>query len=237
MKTKLHILTTATPRRDLHYVGLFPTVDALREQEGFEVVWYVNIDCPAMFTHDDVEKSYKAFLDMGVDHLTINKDNPCFAEAARTLYTSCQDNLVAEDKNVFMWLEDDWTMHYLRLQGFADIVESWIPSSHSCLLTVIPHRIGGQPCLYRQELFDRVVDQYRATDEMIDPEIVIMEEQRKIDGFDGFYAPPTGGIGFDDQLFIDIGRNWRKYTKVGKTGRYDNKDHTWYHDEQGTTEW
>ena len=237
MKTKLHILTTATPRRDLHYVGLFPAVDALREREEFEVIWYVNLDCPVLFSEDDFNKSLQAFKDMGATVFT-NTEDPCFAQAARVLYTNCQDNLNPAYNNVFMWLEDDWTMHYLRLEGFAATVAGWINTRHSCLLTVIPHRIGGQPCFFRLPLFEKVAEQYRLTDAMIDPEVTIMEEQRKLDGVsDSFYTPPVGGVGFEDQLFIDIGRNWRKYSKIGKTSRFDTKEHTWYPDEHGTTEW
>ena len=226
-KIKLHILTTATPRRDLHYIGLFPAVDALREREEFEVFWYVNLDCPTPFSEDDFDKSLQAFQDMGAI-ISINTEDPCFAQAARVLYTACDDSLDTDSMNVFMWLEDDWTMHYLRLDSFAEVAVAWANSRHSCLLTVVPHRIGGQPCFFRKPPFDKVVAQYRATDAMIDPEVTIMEEQRKLDGIaETFYSPPLGGLGFEDQLFIDVGRNWRKYSRIGKTSRFDTKEHTW----------
>ena len=57
-RNALNILTTATPRPELHINGMFQVIDTLiRAKTQHYIFWYINIDKPSMFTDEDVNRT------------------------------------------------------------------------------------------------------------------------------------------------------------------------------------
>ena len=109
----LNILTTATPRPEIHELTVIKAVDKLLSfglQDRIE--WYINVDKPSMFTEQartNTVDNFLSFYRPGLKtHIMADHQSAHFGAAARRLYTSCEPS---GTDNIFLWLEDDWVLN------------------------------------------------------------------------------------------------------------------------------
>ena len=235
MSIKLYIMTTATPRAELHAMTYFPVLRMLRE-EGFDVVPLVNLDRRPILSDIAFEQAKAQFEEADV-HLYVNKMNPSFSMAGRNLYNNCRYLQNPEDNNLFFWLEDDWLFDNRSRYGFIGTLKSMFTNEATTLLTTQYHYLGGNPCFFKQPLFDEIVGVWDRNPENIDPEYAHFEGQMRVEGVDKWRIPSKKGLVFEVPVFHDAGRQWRQINKIGKRGRDKNAYETWCPDANATTEW
>lgn len=234
MKNKLYVLTTATPRSEVHEETCIPVYRTLKNCANFDTTVLCNIDVPTLFEQPALDKAVSK-LETQVDYLYSNLINPSFSLAAKNLYLACKSLVDTKDNNLFLWLEDDWVLRNDLHDFFIEQVELLFDRKDiPVFLTTIYNYVGGNPIIFRQNLFDKIVEVWEKSCEskQEDPEFVHMQAQSQLDGTFVWRMPPVNALKTSQPIFLDVGRAWRKENKIGKLKR-ERSDGTWVRDELG----
>ena len=228
----LNILTTATPRVELHIKSLEPWLKALHNSKIFDKInWFVNLDKPDIFNTEQMSfarnylhAKYK-FLNL---FYTECVEDCSFTNAARTVYNNCYDNIESAEKNYFMWLEDDWKIK----PGYhaIDDIKKFIESGKEILSFGNIARITGWPHIVSENMFYRTREELNS--KKIDPELAMMLSSYDVYNLPRKYFPrdylPEEVIyrSVENRCF-DMGVRWRDSKQISKTYRYDVNQNTW----------
>jgi hypothetical protein len=211
----LNILTTATPRPELHNETAIKAVQEL-SKEIKNIHWYINIDCPRQFfKEEDRKATADNFLSLkapGLKTTIFSKHSSShFGRAARRLYGSCKP----EGKNdIFLWLEDDWA--FQPDKNFFYLLDYFFTSNQNFLLCSKLPYVTGNPFFFRRDFFDHIVNKLYSIKEHLDPEDFLwqcVEEKYNIDCRD----LPVNSV--HKAYFFDMGRKWRKDRSISKINR------------------
>jgi len=216
----IFVLTTATPRKALHDVTLYPVVRLL--QQHFKVTFVANLDNPKTFSREDVEETRKALQEYDA-RIIETSTGGSFSLAARNLYKTV-DSMQSSENNIF-WLEDDWVLQ--EPDKLLTAIETFMVSSDQCILTTTHNHLGGNPCLFKQNLFDKIVEEWNKTSRAIDPEVLHFRAKQSLCGDESLNTPFDEYIHLPD-CFTDAGRFWREERNIKKANKYHEKQTTWY---------
>ena len=231
----LIILTTATPRPELHAIGLLETIEVLiKERTQNKIYWYVNIDKPKMFNKQEVKQTINQinnFAKEKTEELSVfifsdHKEAHAGA-AARRLYTEIAKSRPFEQGNeVFFWFEDDWAL--TNKGSFVKAVGNFFETSQDVLLCTWQKYISGHPFLFRRDFFDVITDKYKVVKRNTDPELFLFDCVK--DYYMTSLKRLKQPLYNQKNLFEDIGRKWREDRSIGKTNKYEAKQHnfTWF---------
>lgn len=229
--SRLIILTTATPRHDLHAQGLFGAVDVLLTYTK-NVKWFVNIDSPSMFTDQDVQDTLEHFnsfhskqknlgKNLGLN-ITYQRKAGHFGAAARRLYATASSNIRSSSDNVYMWLEDDWMLFNPMALGVK--YNQFITNNDDILLATEQKYISGHPFFYRQDFFDLICSMYQQHNDNVDPELHLFEcAMEMYNTIEPRYRHPSNKV---VNAFCDIGRDWRDQRQIRKLEKYNSAEDT-----------
>lgn len=234
MTNKLYILTTATPRAELHKHTCMPVYKTLKQCKDFDTTIVVNLDKPTMIEQSEFHKSIYTLYPR-VDYLSSNIINPSFSLAGRTLYNICSNIVSEKNNNLFLWLEDDWQLKQGTERLLIEVINKMFRDKNiPALLTTIYNYIGGNPVVFQQKLFDKVVEVWNRSckTKQEDPEFIHMQAQSEIDGTHIWRNPPQHALHSSEALFLDAGRDWRKKNNIGKLRR-EKTNGTWVQDKLG----
>ncbi len=230
MLNVLNILTTATPRPDIHVRAMFKVVDTLlKENIQNKIYWYINLDIPSMFTEHEVEETinqinlfnnfYNQFYPNKIQ-ITILKDHEeaHFGLAAKRLYGRLGRIEKLENyNNVFLWLEDDWAMK--KTDEFMYELKKFFTSDQDFLMGTTTNKyISGHPFFFKSRFFNMMVERYKTLKNTIDPEVQILIVVRKFYGLDEIRNEQPSFKQFD--VFYDVGRKWREINLIKKQNKY-----------------
>lgn len=226
----LNILTTATPRSDLHLKGLFQAISSIH-MNGDKIKWFVNLDCPSYFSSKDVKNSTEKFkqLEALLPNLTLKLNVSLegnFSKASEYLFNKCNSLLDRKKDNVFMWLEDDWNL--VKPQDFALELEKYFGSKAPFITAGACEYVCGNPLVFRTNFFDKVLDLYKK-EVLIDPELTFFKAAKELYATEKERSPIKDSIHLK-HYFIDVGRNWREERNIIKQDKYKNTLHTWRKD-------
>lgn len=231
----LIIITTATPRVDLHKAGLLETIKVLIEGKAQDkIFWYVNVDCPSMFSKQEIEQTLIQINNfareradkMSVFLLSDHKEAHAGA-AARRLYEKISETRPFEQGNeVFFWFEDDWAL--TEEESFVEVVRAFFETDQDILLCTWQKYISGHPFLFRRDFLEVILNKYKVVKRNTDPELFLfdcvkdyyMTRQKRL----------IQPLHKRKKMFNDIGREWRIERSIGKTNKYKAKQYnfTWF---------
>jgi hypothetical protein len=121
-------------------------------------------------------------------------------------------------------------------EHFINTIEGLFRSNTECVLTTEYNYIGGNPVVFKQPLFDKIVEVYSQNPTlMLDPEYAHFQAQSVLEGTK-WREPPKNGVMFEEKLFHDLGREWRKRNKLGKISRDRHSPITWVKNDKGESE-
>jgi hypothetical protein len=257
----LNIITTATPRADIHNQCFIRYVKILLDSNPSYIIrLFVNLDKPPMMTEEEYEEAKQNIflLENSSEKLQLffstNKENPSFKAAAKVLYTKCAEQIHDEDNNVFFWFEDDWILYDTEespnitdkiLHSVKSIERFFNDGRKILLLTGGSKYLNGRPHLFKRELFDVIISLYKR-ERLLDPEIVMMEAKKIVFEDKMLREHLTDkSVYMCIPLFTDVGIRWRKDRNIQKLNRffYNNAninecDYTWeYYRETVLTIW
>ena len=223
---KISILTTATPRFDIHEKCVIDVIDTLCNN-GHEVSLYVNIDIPGFVKNakDNTDSLLCHLETMSLASLKyhVNDTNPDFSRA----FEQCIKMLIEDDKKpedeMYMWLEDDWEI--VDKDAFVAAITAIEEDTIHETFTFCNPRPSGPPMMFREKFLNTVVEHYCMNDEVnnFDPEVRFVKcydvkfgrsgnkrlgnrsESHFPDNWDGL---PT--------IFKDAGRAWRIDNSISK---------------------
>jgi hypothetical protein len=247
----LNIITTATPRADIHNQCFIRYVKILLDSNPSYIIrLFVNLDKPPMISEEEFEEAKQniLLLENRVEvFFSFNDTNPSFSLAARTLFHRCR-KVIEEgkdnDKNIFFWLEDDWILYdkkqKLEIEERIDLVtrsiEEFFENEYRIILLTGSRYINGRPSLFKQDLFCKICDILDAGN--IDPEMAILLAKQLLFNDNKIREPL-----FDESvfqcfpIFTDAGIKWRKERKIQKINRFFSKPdsncgYTWKEEKQ-----
>ena len=212
---KLHVITTATPRKELHVQTLGPTLDILSEKISIKL--HVNID--NVLGQQEYEESIDYFKSLPHDTDLILSNSGSFKVAAKNLYTS----FTPEENDLFFWLEDDWKFAKNQ-EKFVQAIIDLPNSKNDFIIAGIRNQLNGNPFVAKKFFFDDIQNRYNDTFTIDDPEIHIWRcaTARYGDRFAlGNYLNLTG-------TFADMGREWREEKNISKENKRSDKLKTWH---------
>lgn len=220
----LNIFTTATPRPEVHAQTLFKTVDSLLAKGPQQKIeWYINIDCPSMFSEQDKVNTINNFLSFyrpGLKtHIMSDHQVAHFGAAARRIYTSC------ETQGNFLWLEDDWVLN--EDEYFFELLNKFFTFDYNFFLCSIATYVTGNPFFFKQDFFELIKRKYSMLESNIDPELILFEAvTEKFHTNNPRIVPPNS---LHKQYFFDVGRQWRADRNIQKLDKYNThlKEVTW----------
>jgi len=209
----LHIITAATPRKEIHDLGLIPFIQSLETLPHLRVRWLVNMDCiPYYFTKQEIMdsiKNIKRNVPANVElHFFEKHENFGFSKAGRDLFTYCADTL-PQGEHIFMWLEDDWCIENPDQAKKNILTFMRNPQFEYCGAKVFAYgirdysrqlRVTGAPNLFRESLFRGYLE---VTEQKpIDPELALQK---------------AGEIIWDQSLNEERHRRAQEWTDAGQT--------------------
>lgn len=220
----LNILTTATPRPEVHELTLFKAIDSLLTNGPQEKIhWYINVDCPSMFTEQHKVNTVNNFLSFyrpGLKtYIMSDHQSAHFGAAARRLYTTC------EGTGIYLWLEDDWLLK--EDQSFFDLLNKFFMFDYNFFLCSIARYVTGNPFFFKQDFFNIIKRKYNSFEHNIDPELMLFEGvMEKFNISNPRVVPPNS---FHKEYFFDVGRQWRADRNIQKLDKYrtHTKEVTW----------
>lgn len=227
----LNVLTTATPRPELHELSLFYALKSLR-RTSFDIHWFVNVDCPSMFSENarkETSEKIKDFSHRNNIKLSIfdQHENSHFGKAGQRLFSECNKQ-ITKDKNIFMWLEDDWTPVHFKVSLFLQHVQRFLQSPQDFIFTTSHPYVTGNPIVFKRPFFDTVCKLYTENE---DPETLFLQASSEL------YDIKDPRLDFDLKrsvfyvcpLFCDLGTAWRLSKSITKLSKYKAKEHdvTW----------
>ena len=228
----LNILTTATPRIDLHEQTLYPWIKELHASKIYdEINLYINLDKPKMFTDAEflTTKNY-LFTNFNFVNIIYTEclENTSFSNAAKNVFGNCATNVKPDKLNYFLWLEDDWLIS--PLQNAIEDIKKFIVSSKDILSFGSLNRITGWPVIFTKKVFDATYKKLYSQD--VDPEVAMMTAVYEIYDMSRENYPRDSLPA--DILFrssscrcTDLGRDWREIKQIFKTNKWDVNQPTW----------
>lgn len=222
----LNVFTTATPRPELHNNTVIKAIKDLFNSNIEKITWYINVDCPSMFSEEDRKNTVDNFLSfyktglktiIWADHSSAH-----FGAAARRLYTQCD---IEGKNNIFLWLEDDWVLN--SDQYFFDLLDHYYISDLNFFLCSIAQYVTGNPFFFKQDFFELVKNKYLSTEKNIDPELMLFSAVCEKFNIQNPRVIPPNSI--HRQYFFDVGRQWRAEKNIQKLDKYVThlKEVTW----------
>lgn len=224
MKPNLNIITTATPRNELHEKGLFPAVKAICDFGYWNVRWYVNMDCIPFMDETKVVEATKAFKTFAKENkidLSYHeeRENIGFNQAAKRSWIRSQETM-CEGVHIYFWLEDDWYFNdgTARWETFDKILKRFLRDDYYrvCNMTA-PNKVSGGPSLYKQDFVDELIHLYN-TKECGDPEVMMQRTALRL-WYDNFhitwrfrptiFSVPDRGVHY--QMYKDL---WAKIMEM-----------------------
>jgi len=215
---RINVLTTATPRPELHEVTLKPTLEVLSKH--FNIRWHVTLDDvltdqPLALYENSM--NYLKTLPTGKTYL-YPVDFKSFKLVAKKLY----DSISPEQDDLFLWLEDDWIIQEDKIDKFISAIKKFPGSDHDFIVTTIYNYIGGNPLVFRKKFFDLMQDYYRGNEKPIDPELALWSMHNKM-----FGGRMKSNCQFLKDTFVDAGRDWREERGIEKEHKKSNSNKTW----------
>jgi len=237
----LNILTTATPRIDLHEQTLYPWIKELQDSKIYDKInLYINLDKPKMFTDAEffTTKNY-LFTNFNFVNIIYTEclENTSFSNAAKNVYNSCVTNINHDKPNHFLWLEDDWLIH--TRQDAINDVRQFIASKKDVLSFGSLYRITGWPVIFTKKVFDAIYKKLHLQD--VDPEVAMMTAVYDIYDMSRENYPRDSlpeNVLFRSSFCrcIDLGRDWREVKQIFKTNKWDVNQPTWVIEGAATNE-
>lgn len=213
---KLHVITTATPRKELHVETLEPTLDILSKK--IQIKFHVNLD--NVLGQQKYEESIEYFKSLPYDTDLILSNSGSFKIAAKNLYTSF--SLENED-DLFFWLEDDWKL-VRHQEKFVQAIIDLPDSKDHFIIGGLRNELNGNPFVGKKFFFDDIQNRYNNTLTIDDPEIHIWRCATNRYGDRFALKNCLNLIG----TFDDVGRKWRKEKNISKEDKRSQKLKTWH---------
>lgn len=212
---RINVMTTATPRTELHQITLEPALKILSEH--FDVRLYITLDDVLDEVSFKKSMKYLETLPTRQTHLMPGKLGS-FKLVTKRLY----DNIIPEPNDIFLWLEDDWILQEDKVDDFITALKEFPDSDYDFIVTTIYEYIGGNPLVFKRRFFDEMQEYYILADSPLDPEIVMWNIETAIWG-DRFKAKCQ----FLRDTFVDAGRDWREERGIVKENKRSNAMTTW----------
>ena len=208
----LYILTTATPRPELHNETVINAVKELCNRVD-QINWYINIDCPKQFFSENHRKvtadNFLTLQSPNLKTIILAKHSTAhFGRAARRLYHTCKPE---GNDDIFMWLEDDWV--FRSNECFFELFNNFLSSNQNFLLCSKNKYVSGNPFFFRRDFFDHIVNKLNSNVENFDPELLFfwcVEQKYNIK----YKELPPNSI--HKEVFFDAGRKWRESHNIIK---------------------
>ena len=229
----LTILTTATPRPDIHQNGMYDVVNKLIESNTQdEIHWFINMDKPAMFDKKAEKESLSLVSDYAKKHSTktgqlhiyllAGHKESHFGAAAKRLYTAASRVRDTTAIEAFLWLEDDWKLTKSNI--FLKEIKDFFRAKHDILLCTDTKFVSGNPFLFKKDFFNIIVSKYKASETAPDPELLLFEcVKERYNTDDKRCQHPSYK---QRNVFQDIGREWRARRSIGKLNKYKTEHDT-----------
>ena len=212
----LYILTTATPRCELHQECCIQFITELVKFK--QITWIINIDVPSIlniseqYLNECISKFEKIKTFKTI--INVNKTNPSFSNAGRYLIKKVF-SLYKESDFIF-WLEDDWALKENIINDFLLKYEDFEKSNffNYLLLTNCPYP-SGQPFIFKGKILPKLYKFYKKI-KKIDPEVAIFNTVRELSGLE---KNEQYKLCINLPIFFDKGREWRQNMNIAKTNK------------------
>lgn len=180
MKPHVYIMTTMTPRHEIHADCVYPFLKQILKdcRPEFEFLWFVNIDDIEGLEPHRLTDVHTRVVDFAKEHdiklwCNVETENVGFSHAAKRLFRQVASNQVAAnyDKHLYFWFEDDWELKdKTRYSEFSQELSNFYTNrlARYCNFQN-PDRVTGAPSIFKKDLFDEILHLY-ATKHLIDPE-------------------------------------------------------------------
>ena len=211
---RINVMTTATPRTELHQTTLEPTLKVLSEH--FDVRLYITLD--DVLDEDSFKESieYIETLPTRQTRLMPSKTGSFKLVTKRLYDTVCPEN----ENDIFLWLEDDWVL--MKPDLFVDELKKFSESDYDFIVTTLYDQIGGNPLVFRKHFFDEMKKYYFQNEKPMDPERVLWHTESAIWG--GLHQSTWL---FLKDVFVDAGREWRDARGIEKEDKRSDEMTTW----------
>lgn len=204
----LTVLTTATPRPDLHKEGYFPILEFLSKH--FQLKLYIHLD--NILGEEAWNESLSEFEKLPYEKTLIEKHEDCsFRTASKETYLFCKPQ---DGDELFLWLEDDWllTDDEQKRQTLLEEVDTF---SLDFISTTLYNYPCGNPTFFKRKFFEEMKAHYAGQSNPFDGEIAMWECCEKIYG----EAKPRSRTKFLPDIFFDLGRDWRSERSIDKVNK------------------
>ena len=210
---RINVMTTATPRTELHQTTLEPTLKVLSEH--FDVRLYITLD--DVLDEDSFKESieYIETLPTRQTHLVPSKTGS-FKLVTKKLYES----ISPDEEDIFFWLEDDWIL--MKPDLFVDELKKFPETDYDFIVTTIYDQIGGNPLVFRKRFFDEMKEYYLQNEKPMDPELVLWHIEKKIWG-----GKHQSNWLLVKNVFVDAGKEWRLARGIKKQNKRSDVMTTW----------
>ena len=180
MRPHVYIMTTMTPRHEIHADCVYPFLKQIVQgcRPEFEFLWFVNIDDIKDLEPNRLTDVHTRVVEFAKDldiklWCNVETENVGFSHAAKRLFDQVALNQVAAnyDKHLYFWFEDDWELKdKTRHAEFSKELLTFYanPTARYCNFQN-PDRVTGAPSVFKKDLFDEIIHLY-ATKKLIDPE-------------------------------------------------------------------
>lgn len=227
---KLYILTTSTPRLDLHEKTYFKFLERIleisRSEKIFEeIVACINLDKTELFSQEELLEHVEKFVEKIKKFdsndfewiLEVSKSSDFGIASAKThLLASAED---PKENSIFMWLEDDWRFFEEAHPGFLKSFKTFLSDEKYQFMTFNSKQgvVNGWPFFFKNKFFTRVMQSIAkelTTSSFSDGEMRYQDvyEKMKKEGTN----ENMEFVSVDPGTFIDEGRAWREKKKIHK---------------------
>ena len=210
---RINVLTTATPRTELHKKTLEPTLKVLSDH--FDVHLYITLD--DVLGKDAFSESLLHIATLESEGTTLLPSRSgSFKLAAKKLYEHIKD---PDEDDLFFWLEDDWVLE--KPEEFIEQLKQFPSSDYDFIVTTIYDKITGNPLIFRKRFFDHLQEYYLSNDPPMDPERVLWHTETKV------WGTHNSNWLFLPDVFRDAGRDWRDERGIEKINKRSDVLTTW----------
>ena len=234
---KLIILTTATPREEVHNkacIDIVKKISSILIDNDIEILWFVNIDNPLDDDSDSCKRnfinSFSNYKNINV-FVHINKEEYCFGKSGARLYFA--SSFHAEESSIFFWLEDDWALEEYEQNFLNDKILHFISNCKVSILKFMKKnrtlRGCGNPILFKKNVYDAILN--RCKKEFLNNSHFEDSEDRFRNVLKNMIKNSElnakENILFEKMIFFDIGRQWRYDKGISKWKGRSKKNKTW----------
>jgi len=222
----LYVVTTATPRYELHELCCILTVSELSKH--LDITWIINLDVPSLLNiSDEYLETCKAKLTnvpTCKTILNVNRVNPNFSRAGKWVIDACFEQFALTDDDLFFWLEDDWRIlnkynncnTYLNI---ANIIKTFTISESLFFVMGRNYYPSGHPSIFKYDSWKKMHELY--TSPSICMEVIIFTMAKIVTGRvrQTHKSPrfPQKRFCIVMRIFVDRGRKWRDQRSIHKT--------------------